>query len=53
MTAHNDRFGQPEEITLGKMASVLNSLDMPQGDGTAFERFALQVQSLSLHKTLG
>lgn len=53
MSALHERFDQPHQIVLKKITSVLDSPDVRRGD-TAFERFALDVQSLvGLLKTLG
>ena len=54
MAALNDKFGQPHQLALRKIASVLEAADIRRGDGAAFERFALQVQSLvGMLTTLG
>lgn len=54
MSALNEKYGQPHQIALKKIASVLDSPDVRRGDTAAFEWFSLQVQSLvGLLKTLG
>ncbi len=54
MAVLHDKFDQPHQLALRKIASVLESPDIKQGDISAFQRFALQVQSLvGLLKTLG
>lgn len=54
LAAFNEKIGQPHQIALKKIASVLDSPDVRRGDTAAFERFALHVQSLvGLLKTLG
>lgn len=54
MSALNEKYGQPHQIALRKIASVLDSPDVRRGDTAAIERFALHVQSLvGLLKTLG
>ncbi|KAK0155027.1 hypothetical protein N1851_002645 [Merluccius polli] len=44
--ALNDKFGQPHQIALRRIAAVLDSPDIRRGDVAAFEKFALQIQSL-------
>lgn len=54
MAALNDKFGQPHQIALRRIAAVLDSPDIRRGDVAAFERFAPQVQSLvGMLRTLG
>ncbi|XP_067260302.1 uncharacterized protein [Chanodichthys erythropterus] len=54
MTALYEKYGQPHQLALRKIASVLDSPDVRRGDIPAFQRFALQVQSLvGLLRTLG
>ncbi|KAA8589768.1 hypothetical protein FQN60_013133, partial [Etheostoma spectabile] len=54
MAALTERFGQPYQVALKRIASVMDSPDIRRGDAVAFERFALQVQSLvGMLKTLG
>lgn len=54
MMALNEKFGQPHQIALKKIASVMDAPDIRPGDAVAFEKFALQVQSLvGLLRTLG
>ncbi|KAI3365360.1 hypothetical protein L3Q82_010445 [Scortum barcoo] len=54
MAALNDRFGQPHQIALRRIAAVMDAPDIRRGDIAAFEKFALQVQSLvGMLKTLG
>ena len=49
-----DRFGQPHQLALRKIASVLEAPEIRRGDIPAFQRFSLQIQSLvGLLKTLG
>ena len=40
MSALNEKYGQPHQIALKKIASVLDSPDVRRGDTAAFERFA-------------
>ncbi|RXN25184.1 guanine nucleotide-binding subunit alpha-12 isoform X2 [Labeo rohita] len=54
MAALHDKFGQPHQLALRKIAGVLESPDIKRGDISAFQKFALQVQSLvGLLRTLG
>ncbi|XDV33330.1 hypothetical protein PO909_003765 [Leuciscus waleckii] len=54
MVALHEKFGQPHQLALRKIASVLEAPDVKHGDAVAFQKFALQVQSLvGLLKTLG
>lgn len=54
MLSLNNRFGQPHQMALHKIASVMDAPDVRRGDPAAFERFALHVQSLvGLLRTLG
>ena len=54
MRALYDRFGQPHQLALKKIASVLEAPEIRRGDSAAFQRFSLQIQSLvGLLKTLG
>ncbi|KAL1246489.1 hypothetical protein QQF64_034623 [Cirrhinus molitorella] len=54
MMALNERFGQPHQVALKRIATILNSPDISRNDPLAFEKFSLQVQSLvGLLKTLG
>ncbi|KAL0150553.1 hypothetical protein M9458_054146 [Cirrhinus mrigala] len=54
MAALHDKFGQPHQLALRKITGVLESPDIKQGDISAFQKFALQVQSLvGLLRTLG
>lgn len=54
MDALNDKFGQPHQIALRRIAAVMDSPDVRRGDIAAFERFALQIQSLvGMLRTLG
>ncbi len=54
MSALRDKYGQPHQLALRRIASVLDSPDVRRGDIPAFQRFALQVQSLvGLLRTLG
>lgn len=54
MRALYDRFGQPHQLALKKIASVLEAPEIKRGDSAAFQRFSLQIQSLvGLLKTLG
>jgi len=46
MSALCDQYGQPHQLALRRIASVLDSPDVRRGDIPAFQRFALQVQSL-------
>ncbi|XP_056243730.1 uncharacterized protein LOC130176585 [Seriola aureovittata] len=54
MAALNEKFGQPYQVALKRIDSVMTSPDICRGDTAAFERFALRVQSLvGMLKTLG
>lgn len=54
MNALNDKLGQPHQLALRRIADVMDSPDIRRGDVVAFERFALQIQSLvGMLKTLG
>lgn len=54
MEALNDKFGQPHQIVLRRIAAMMDSPDIRRGDVSAFERFALQIQSLvGMLRTLG
>lgn len=54
MVALNDKFGQPHQTALRRIAAVMDSPDIRRGDFAAFEKFALQIQSLvGMLKTLG
>ncbi|XP_029972685.1 uncharacterized protein LOC115406662 isoform X2 [Salarias fasciatus] len=54
MRALYDRYGQPHQIALRKIAGVLEAPEIRRGDSAGFQRFSLQVQSLvGLLKTLG
>ncbi|KAF7656543.1 hypothetical protein LDENG_00039930 [Lucifuga dentata] len=54
MAALHEKFGQPHQLALKKIASVLEAPDVRRGDTVAFQKFALQVQSLvGLLETLG
>ncbi|RXN14922.1 guanine nucleotide-binding subunit alpha-12 isoform X2 [Labeo rohita] len=54
MAALHDKFGQPHQLALRKIAGVLESPNIKRGDFLAFQKFALQVQSLvGLLRTLG
>ncbi len=46
MAVLHDKFGQPHQLALRKIASVLESPDIKRGDISAFQRFAITVQSL-------
>ncbi|KAL7844326.1 hypothetical protein SRHO_G00228650 [Serrasalmus rhombeus] len=54
LTALHDKFGQPHQLALQKMAAVLEAPEFKCGDIGAFQRFSLQIQSLvGLLQTLG
>ena len=54
MMALNEKFGQPHQLALKRIATVMDSPDVRRGDVAAFERFSLQIQSLvGMLKTLG
>ena len=54
MNALNDRLGQPHQLALMRIAAVMDSPDIRRGDVAAFDKFALQIQSLvGMLKTLG
>ncbi|XP_016138710.1 uncharacterized protein [Sinocyclocheilus grahami] len=53
MLALIERFGQPHQVALRRIATILDSPDISRNDPSAFEKFSLQVQSLvGLLKTL-
>lgn len=50
----HDKFGQPHQLALKKIASILEAPEIRHGDSAAFQRFSLQIQSpVGLLKTLG
>ncbi|XP_052415143.1 uncharacterized protein LOC127959801 [Carassius gibelio] len=54
MAALNEKFGQPHQVALKRIADVMDSPEIRRGDTAAFEKFALHVQSLvGMLKTLG
>lgn len=54
MATLSEKFGQPHQLALRKIASVMNAPDIRHGDVEAFERFALQIRALvGMLKTLG
>ncbi|KAF7648707.1 hypothetical protein LDENG_00152840 [Lucifuga dentata] len=54
LVALHEKFGQPHQLALKKIASVLEAPDVRLGDSVAFQKFVLQVQSLvGLLETLG
>lgn len=54
LAALNEKFGQPHQLALKKIASVLEAPDVKHGDIAACQKIPLQVQSLvGLLKTLG
>lgn len=54
MHALTERFGQPHQLALRKIAAVMDAPDVKRGDMVAFERFSLQIQSLvGMLRTLG
>lgn len=54
MAALNEKFGQPHQVALKRIAAVMDSPEIRRGDTAAFEKFALHVQSLvGMLKTLG
>lgn len=54
MASLNEKFGQPHHVALKRIATVMESPEVRRGDVAAFERFALQVQSLvGMLQTLG
>ncbi|KAK7933751.1 hypothetical protein WMY93_004647 [Mugilogobius chulae] len=54
MQALDDKFGQPHQLALKRIATVLDSPDIQRGDVAAFDKFSLQIQSLvGMLKTLG
>lgn len=46
MSALHEKYGQPHQLALWRIAVVLESPDIKRGDVTAFQRFAFQVQLL-------
>ncbi|KAJ8389799.1 hypothetical protein AAFF_G00115050 [Aldrovandia affinis] len=52
---HNgEKYGQPHQVALKRIASVMDSSDIRRGDTAAFEKLTLQVQLLlGVLKTLG
>ncbi|CAM4720871.1 unnamed protein product [Leuciscus chuanchicus] len=54
MSALCEKYGQPHQLALRRIASVLDSPDVRRGDVPAFQKFAFQVQSLvGLLRNLG
>ncbi|XP_052405908.1 uncharacterized protein LOC127951863 [Carassius gibelio] len=54
MIALTEKFGQPHQVALKRIAAVMDSSEVRRGDIAAFERFSLQVQSLvGMLQTLG
>lgn len=54
MTALNERFGQPHQLALKRIAQVMDAPDIKRGDHEAFQRFALQIRALvGMLETLG
>ena len=54
MMALNGKFGQPHQLALRRIATVMDSSDIRRGDVAAFERFSFQIQALvGMLKTLG
>ncbi|KAM4534522.1 uncharacterized protein V3H82_024434 [Fundulus diaphanus] len=54
MEALSEKFGQPHQMALNRIAGVMDAPDVRRGDSAAFERFAFEVQSLvGLLRTLG
>ena len=54
MAALHDKFGQPHQLALRRIRSVLGSPEVKRGDIAAFEAFSLQIQSLvGLLQTVG
>lgn len=43
MTALHDKFGQPHQLALKKIASVLEAPEVKRGDIAAFQKFSLQI----------
>lgn len=43
MTALHDKFGQPHQLALKKIASVLEAPEVKRGDIAAFKKFSLQI----------
>lgn len=41
-----DKFGQPHQLVLKKIASVLEAPEIRHGDSATFQKFSLQIQSL-------
>lgn len=54
MKAHREKYGQPHQLALRKIASVLEAPEVKRGDTVAFQKFSLQIQSLvGMLQTLG
>lgn len=54
MMALNEKFGQPHQLALKRIAMVMDSPDTRRGDVAAFDKFSLQIQSLvGMLKTFG
>lgn len=54
MMALSEKFGQPHQLALKRIATVMDSPNIRRGDVFAFEKFSLQIQSLvGMLKTLG
>ncbi|KAK7944873.1 hypothetical protein WMY93_000601 [Mugilogobius chulae] len=54
IAALTEKFGQPHQLALQKIAKVMDSPDIKRGDSEGFERFALQIRALvGMLQTLG
>ncbi|XP_057186686.1 uncharacterized protein LOC130552431 [Triplophysa rosa] len=54
MAALTEKFGQPHQVALKRIATIMDSPEIKRGDIAAFERFSLHVQSLvGMLQTLG
>lgn len=54
MMTLNEKFGQPHQLALKRIAMVMDSPDIRCGDVAAFDKFSLQIQSLvGMLKTFG
>lgn len=54
MSALTEKYGQPHQLALSNIATVMDAPDVRRGDFGSFERFALQISSLvGMLRTLG
>ncbi|CAL9703521.1 unnamed protein product [Knipowitschia caucasica] len=46
MSSLTERYGQPHQLALRKIADLMESANIPRGDSSAFKRFGLRVRAL-------